>query len=298
MVSWLPGDGNAQDIVDSNHGSLVGGVTFPGGMVDQAFSLDGAPGTRVSMPDSANLRFAGSFTFDAWVKTTSPGTQSGAVFNADILRKRHRDDGGLMDIGIGMLDNVARFFLVDDAGATVIAQGTTIINDGQWHHIAGVRDTAAGEAKLFVDGVLEATLTDTTGTFVEVSSVPWNIGNVPGSGSIRFPWDGLIDEVEIFDRALTAAEIKAIYDVGSAGKRKPAPQAAVVDQAYEPASITMATGRLDLAQTFTVGTTGPSFRSTSISNGRVPRICFLTCGSHLAVLRFKVTSLLLYLSGY
>ena len=99
--------------------------------------------------------------------------------------------------------------------------------------------------KLFVDGGLEATLTDTTGTFVEVSSVPWNIGNVPGSGGIRFPWDGLIDEVEIFDRALTAAEIKAIYDAGSAGKRKPAPQAAVVDQAYEPASVTMATGRLD-----------------------------------------------------
>ena len=80
-----------------------------------------------------------------------------------------------------------------------------------------------------MDGGLEATLTDTTGTFVEVSSVPWNIGNVPGSGGIRFPWDGLIDEVEIFDRALTAAEIKAIYDAGSAGKRKPAPQAAVVD---------------------------------------------------------------------
>ena len=57
MVSWLPGDGNAQDIVDSNHGSLVGGVTFPGGMVDQAFSLDGAPGTRVSIPDSAQPAF-------------------------------------------------------------------------------------------------------------------------------------------------------------------------------------------------------------------------------------------------
>ena len=159
------------------------GPSSPRGMVEQAFSLDGAPGTRVSIPDSANLRFAGSFTFDAWVKITSSGTQSGASFFADVLRKRHRDDGGLMDIGIGMKDNVTRFFLADDSGTFLPAglQGTTVINDGQWHHIAGVRDTSANEVRLFVDGILEVSKTDTTGTFVEVNAVPWNIGNVPGS---------------------------------------------------------------------------------------------------------------------
>ena len=129
-----------------------------------------------------------------------------------------------MDIGIGMIDDVARFFIVDDAGifdAATGIQGTTIINDGQWHHIAGVRDTSVGEMRLFVDGVLEASLPDTTGTFLEVNPVPWNIGNSPGGGTIKFPWDGFIDEVEFFNRALSAAEIRAIFDAGSAGKRKP-----------------------------------------------------------------------------
>ena len=120
-----------------------------------------------------------------------------------------------------MINNVARFFLVDDAGISHVLQSTVVINDGQWHHIAGVRDTAAGQARLFVDGALEASLADTTGIFLEVNSVPWNIGNVPGSGSVRFPWDGLIDEVEIFNRALSATEIKAIYEAGSEGKVKP-----------------------------------------------------------------------------
>ncbi len=224
-MSWWPGDGNASDIMDGNHGTLSGDATFTtGGKVVQAFSFDGVSSTHVTINDADNLRFAGSFTFDAWVNTTSIGTQSGSVFAADVLRKRHRDDGGLMDIGIGMIDNVARFFLTDDTGNSDTAtgiQGTTIINDGRWYHIAGVRDSSAGEARLFVDGVLEASLADTTGTFLEVNSVPWNIGNTPGNGTIKFPWNGLIDEVEIFDRALTDAEIKAIFEAGSSGKGKP-----------------------------------------------------------------------------
>ena len=223
MVGWWPGDGNAKDIVDGNPGTLQGGVTFAPGLVDQAFSFDGASGTNVSIPDSDSLRFPGSLTFDAWINTTGVGTEAGGSFYADVLRKRHSDDGGLMDVGIGMVDNVVRFFLIDDAGTGTQILGTTIINVGRWHHIAGVRDTSSGEIRLFVDGLLEVSLTDTTGTFLEVNAVPWNIGNMPGGGVERRPWDGLIDEVEIFNRALLADEIRAIYDAGGAGKIKPEP---------------------------------------------------------------------------
>jgi hypothetical protein len=41
QVSWWPGDGNANDIVDGNDGTLQGGVTFATGKVEQAFSFDG-----------------------------------------------------------------------------------------------------------------------------------------------------------------------------------------------------------------------------------------------------------------
>ena len=41
MVSWWPGDGNANDIQDGNHGTLRNGATFAPGKVGQAFSLDG-----------------------------------------------------------------------------------------------------------------------------------------------------------------------------------------------------------------------------------------------------------------
>ena len=212
LVSWWPGEGAASDIQDGNHGTLFGGVTFSAGKVGQAFGFDGVSTTRVEIADSANLRFPGSFTFEAWVQTTS----SGAFTN--IVAKRHRDNGGTLDVGLDKTpDNVARFYLFDDAGTSVVVVGTTPINDGVFRHIVGVRDTAAGVARLYVDGVLERSVTDPTGTFLEVNAIPWNIGNTSGSSS-KFPWSGFLDEVSIYNQALSVAEIQAIFTAGSAGK--------------------------------------------------------------------------------
>ena len=226
LLSWWDGDAvsgsDAFDIAGGNDGTIVGGVTQAPGQVGQAFSFDGAVGTGVEVPDNSSLRFSGSFTIDAWINTTDAGTESVGSFFADVLRKRNRDDGGNMDIVLGMRNNAARFVIVDDAGVSAFANGTHVVNDGQWHHIAGVRNRSSNLVQLYVDGILDTSIADTTGSYVQVNAVPWKIGNSPGSGSIFFPWTGLIDEVEIYDRALSASEIQAIFNAGSAGKCKSA----------------------------------------------------------------------------
>src|SRR5713101_2958472 len=70
MVSWWPGDGNANDIQDGNHGTLRNGATFAPGKVAQAFSLDGVA-AFVDVPNSPNLNITSSFTWDAWINPTS-----------------------------------------------------------------------------------------------------------------------------------------------------------------------------------------------------------------------------------
>src|SRR5215831_6719921 len=55
LVSWWPGDGNADDIWDSNNGTLQGGTTFAPGLVDQAFLLDGI-NDFVDVGNAPNLR--------------------------------------------------------------------------------------------------------------------------------------------------------------------------------------------------------------------------------------------------
>src|SRR3972149_5798574 len=71
LVSWWPGDGNTQDIVDSNPGTLKPGAGYAPGKVGQAFSFDGTLNNRVEGPPDtvgSNLDITGQFTLDAWVK--------------------------------------------------------------------------------------------------------------------------------------------------------------------------------------------------------------------------------------
>ena len=92
--------------------------------------------------------------------------------------------------------------------------GTVVLNE--WTHLACVYDRVA--ARVYVNGEEVAAAPATQP--IPASSLPLGIGRVESLTSRNF--DGLIDEVEIFNRALTEDEIRAIYDAGSAGKIKPA----------------------------------------------------------------------------
>ena len=109
--------------------------------------------------------------------------------------------------------------------------GAAPIADGKFHHIAMVRDIQANNLLLYVDGNLDIGVPLNAGAQGEIrdddgESDPFLIG---ASALARFPpvttkanfFSGTIDEVEIFNRALSAGEIRAIYDAGSAGKIKP-----------------------------------------------------------------------------
>src|SRR5689334_23033537 len=74
VIHEWQGNGNANDSVGTNNGSLVGDTTFTTGVSGQAFSLDGN-GDDVEVPDDPSHYFSGSFTVDAWEKTTDGNDQ-------------------------------------------------------------------------------------------------------------------------------------------------------------------------------------------------------------------------------
>src|SRR5438093_6636033 len=71
LVSWWPGDGNANDIQDGNNGTLEGGVTFAAGKVGQAFHFNGSS-QFIQISNASNLSFerTDAFSLDAWIRTT------------------------------------------------------------------------------------------------------------------------------------------------------------------------------------------------------------------------------------
>src|SRR5262245_47805138 len=82
LISWWPGDGDARDIEDENHGTLQNGATFAPGMVAQAFSFDGID-DHVNVSDAPSLN-PSSISIEAWVFVTgNPGGFTMHIVNKD-----------------------------------------------------------------------------------------------------------------------------------------------------------------------------------------------------------------------
>jgi hypothetical protein len=99
-----------------------------------------------------------------------------------------------------------------DPGGNVVlpvAVGTSDLADGSWHFVVGVRDTLEKQLKVYVDGMLEATVADSYATSVLDPEVDLWIGGQNGWSARYF--NGDIDDVGIYNRALSAAEILELY---------------------------------------------------------------------------------------
>jgi hypothetical protein len=198
IVGWWPAEGNANDIIGTNNGTLLGNLTFANGEVGQAFVFDGSTG--VSVPDSPSLdQFGSSITIEAWVRAVSlPGDWHAIVAKGNSSWR-------VMCAGPGPVT-----FSTTGVGNEDFT-GNKNVCDGNWHHVACVYD---GTMKyIYVDGALDAS-TSASGTIAQNGSA-LGIGYNPDSG---YNWYGSIDEVSVYNRALSAFEIQAIYNAGSSGK--------------------------------------------------------------------------------
>src|SRR3990170_2011523 len=200
MVSWWGGDGNPNDIIGTNHGTLQGGATYATGKVGQAFSFDGAA-DYVNVPHSAGLDVTTALTLDAWIKPAGAGTGNGIIIMKNPLKYAL----------VWFPDTQKITFSLDIGGWADHVSNSSAPPD-QWTHIAGTYDGSS--VKIYINGVLDA-------EFPKIGLIATSTGDLTIGWRTDAPdvsYNGLIDEVEIFNRALSAEEIAAIANAGSAGK--------------------------------------------------------------------------------
>ena len=104
------------------------------------------------------------------------------------------------------------FVRTDTSSAVAHAEN---IQDNEWHHLAGTYDSATGKMYVYTDGVLSDS-NDLSGTINDSTSKLW-IGADQGGDGIANEWKGLIDDVRIYNRALSANYINDIFQDGLAG---------------------------------------------------------------------------------
>jgi RHS repeat-associated protein len=229
LVGWWPGDGDARDLANANTGVLEGGVTFNPGKVGQAFHLNGTTADVVA-PASAALN-ASSLTLDAWVFPLDSGTG----------RPMLEYSSSTGTIGVHLWENFnsavqvtpgAVFAnVVDSAGGShVLATGAGALQFKQWNHVALTYDRTTGIGRIYVNGAPIAV--SSLGVFTPRTALPFYIGARPGNAHFL----GDIDEPQVYNRALTPAEILSIYTADASGNCKPdGPQPPVVSAGLDQA---------------------------------------------------------------
>ncbi|HIJ86185.1 MAG TPA: beta-propeller fold lactonase family protein [Desulfuromonadales bacterium] len=190
LVSLWRAENNALDSFGNNHGTLKNGATFAAGKYGQALSLNGA-NSYVEVPDSPTLTISGDFSVSLWTNYTA--------ISAGLNVFVGHDQGG------GALPKWA--FLSQDGNLQLHINGTNPVwvgvpfspQTGNWYHLSVTRSGPL--FTFYVNGISAGTVTDST-AIADVSA-PLTIGQVEGLGF----FNGLIDEVAIYSRALTSDEV-------------------------------------------------------------------------------------------
>jgi len=215
VVSWWTGNQTADDILGRNNGVLQNGATYAVGEVSDAFSFNDNLSAYVSVPDSPSLNIGtGDFSMEAWVKANSPKDIATIMDKRDVNAPVHAGYHWYLDyLGYAGLQ------ITDSNGTSLTIDSNVFIPDGHFHHLAVtvVRASQTG-LKFFVDGQLVNTYNPTGLQGNLDSSASFLIGGHHFDSWRTF--NGIIDELSLYKRALTESEILAIYNAGSAGKCK------------------------------------------------------------------------------
>jgi len=210
------GDTAYDKSISKNNGTLnsgtTGGNTTTSAMWSKegknsgAMEFDGAD-DYLSITDNAKLNFGSndSFSISMWIKTNSNSEDD------EILEKQ---------IGIPLYQIVyssnnfttgrhrVAFDIRDSSGNYTYVEGTTAVNDNIWHHIVAVRDVTRDKIYIYTDGKSNSATDISTSTLSNATNL-----RIGGGNSGYF--NGLTDEVKIYNYALGEDEVKALYNGGS-----------------------------------------------------------------------------------
>ncbi|MHB0865703.1 MAG: LamG domain-containing protein [Minisyncoccota bacterium] len=226
LVGWWTFDGgniSGTTVVDSsgtgNNAALVNGPTPAIGKLGQAFSFNGT-NQYVNAGDPANgsLDFGSgqSFSLSFWFKTNDDATNQswpGFISKEDSNVSPRTGYNCYLSSSQGTYNKLGCETFVSGTQDAVISSMT--VNDNVWHHAVFVRDVSGSSMKLYVDGALNnssaLSSTGSTSNSVNLVFALRNVGSPPSSVFLQTT----LDDVRIFNRALSASEVTQMYNAGS-----------------------------------------------------------------------------------
>jgi hypothetical protein len=200
LVGWWKFDETSRNIAyDSsghdNHGSLRGDPQLVAGKIGGALEFDGS-GDYVDCGNNVIFDVTDEVTVAAWVNIRTvvgdwrtiiaKGDSAWRISSYQSTRRMH-------------------FAFTDEARGWQAANSDTVLPLNEWHHVCGTYDRQVG-GRIYIDGVEDGVNSDTGG----ITTGPYNVYIGENSQVTNRWWDGFIDDVRVYNRALTQNEIQVI----------------------------------------------------------------------------------------
>ena len=213
LISWWQAENNAIDSVSGHNGTIGDHTSFAPGEVGNAFSFDGQGndgGSGIDLGNVADFDFevTNGFSISAWFDCFGPTDSSND--GQHIVSLNYNCTPTVQALAISQSAAVG-FEVRDVNGVQAVVSTPAPVSLHYFHHAVGVRDVnrTTKTLRLYVDGVLVASVPDTT-TASLVGAFDDVIGRRNWCGTYD-PFYGLIDEVMIYNRALSSDEVQKIY---------------------------------------------------------------------------------------
>jgi hypothetical protein len=199
-VAAYPLDGSTEDVAGDHDATLVGGPGYVDAHTGQGVELNGS---------------------NQFIDTGAPVLDTASDYSASAWVKLDKADGAFQTVVSQDGPSASDFFLqysgADQRWAMsfvgVRALGPVKPEAGRWYHLTGVRDSVKGELRLYVDGEPAGRASACLSQAAPVGNTV--IGRGKFGGNLVDHLDGTVDQVHLYDRALSDAEIKELYDSGN-----------------------------------------------------------------------------------
>ena len=204
VAAYAFGEGAGTTTADAtgkgHTGTLQGGASWTtSGKYGSGLSFNGST-AYVDLGNAADLQLTGSMTWSAWIYATSNPPDDGQIIaksGGAGWQFKTSPDTGVHTFGVGVSA---------DAGSLTQRYSATVRALGTWYHVAGVYDAASQTLNIYVNGVLDnGVLSGTVPASQYNAAENVTVGRRAGG----FYFQGTIDEVRLYNRALSQAEIQA-----------------------------------------------------------------------------------------
>lgn len=201
---WKFNEGSGANATDSsgsgNNGTLVSNPVWTAGKIGGALSFSGSNYVRIPSADSLNFATTSSFSYSLWVKPVSAPSHSSPLWKGG-------EQAGSKGYSVS-----AKYWVAGISDGTTAKQAkfgsATIFNS--WSLLTTVVNREDKTLKTYLNGVY----TNNSADISSLGSVANNTALQIGMGSNWLPYNGLIDDVRIYNRALSASEILDLYHLG------------------------------------------------------------------------------------